>query len=452
MFITILKNMVKNVSCKKMFTVIITVVLLLVSIFMMPPMSSEASDIANPAVKAKQSNEYSPNTAWELGYTGKGVNIAIMDTGVDDAHPSLKGKMLAGVDFTKPETPLTPRDGTYDPDDTNGHGTTVAGIAMGTGEPEKKYQGIAPDAMLIDIKIGTILGIGPGEIPYLQDIYDSALEGIEWAIKHKDTEWKGAPKDNYGIDILSLSWGIYPEGEAETGGSDGSDEYSTSLNRLVDAGVVVVVSCGNEGPDNDGLWCMGAASKVITVGATDDKNTITRTDDVIADYSSRGPRKDNNDDDPYDELKPDVVAPGTNIIQAEYDRIGDGSGNGYGDRGSGTSYASPNVAGVVALMLEANPGLTPTQIKDIFHQTAEQRGAPEYPDYPYPHNKWNRSYGYGIVDAYEAVKAAIDFGKEKEEKTGEGAEGGLWFNAALLISLLIIAAVVVYVIKFRKKH
>jgi subtilisin family serine protease len=197
---------------------------------------------------------------------------------------------------------------------------------------------------------------------------------------------------------------------------------------------------------------MGAASKVITVGATDDKNTITRTDDIIADYSSRGPRKDNNDDDPYDELKPDVVAPGTNIIQAEYDRIGDGSGNGYGDRGSGTSYASPNVAGVVALMLEVNPDLTPTQIKDILHQTAEQRGAPEYPDYPYPHNKWNRSYGYGVVDAYEAVKAAIDFGKEKEEKTGEGAEGGLWFNAALLISLLIIAAVVVYVIKFRKKH
>lgn len=451
MLITILRSMIKNTLCKKMFTVIITVVLLLVSIFMVSPMSSEASDVANPAVKAKQSNEYSPNTAWDIGYTGKGINIAIMDTGVDDAHPSLEGKMLAGVDFTKPETPLTPRDGTYDPDDTTGHGTTVAGIATGTGEPEKKYQGTAPDAMLIDVKIGTIIGIGPGEIPYLQDIYDSALEGIEWTIKHKDSEWQGAPEDNYGIDILSLSWGIYPEGEAGTGGSDGSDEYSTSLNRLVDAGVVVVVSCGNEGPDNDGLWCMGAASKVITVGATDDKNTIIRTDDVIADYSSRGPRKDNNDDDPYDELKPDVVAPGTNIIQAEYDRIGDGSGNGYGDRGSGTSYASPNVAGVVALMLEANPDLTPTQIKDIFHQTAEQRGAPEYPDYPYPHNKWNRSYGYGVVDAYEAVKAAIDFGKEKEEGNKEVKEPS-WFNIVLLISLLIIAAVVVYAVKFRKKH
>ena len=433
-----------------MFTVTITVVLLSVSIFMITPMSSEASDIANPAVKAKQSNEYSPNTAWDLGYTGKGINIAIMDTGVDDAHPSLKGKMLAGVDFTKPEL-FFPRDGSYDPDDTNGHGTTCAGIATGTGEPEKKYQGTAPDAMLIDVRIGTALGIGPGEIPYLQDIYDSALEGIEWTIKYKDSEWEGAPEDNYGIDILSLSWGIYPEDEGTVGGSDGSDEYSTGLNRLVDAGVVVVVSCGNEGPDNDGLWCMGAASKVITVGATDDKNTITRTDDVIADYSSRGPRKDNGDDDPYDELKPDVVAPGTNIIQAEYDMIGDGSGNGYGDRGSGTSYASPNVAGIVALMLEANPDLTPKQIKDILRETAEPRGTPEYPDYPYPHNKWNRSYGYGVVDAYEAVKTAKDFGKEKEEG-GEEVKESSWFNTILLISLLIIAAVVVYVIKFRKKH
>lgn len=443
--------MIKNISCKKMFTVTITSALLLVSIFMVAPMSSEASDIANPAVKAKRSNEYSPNTAWELGHTGKGINIAIMDTGVDDAHPSLEDKMLAGVDFTKPETPLTPRDGTYNPDDPAGHGTTVAGIATGTGEPEKKYQGTAPDAMLIDVRIGTIIGIGPGEIPYLQDIYDSALEGIEWTIKHKDTEWQGAPEDNYGIDILSLSWGIYPEDEGTAGGSDGSDEYSTGLNRLVDAGVVVVVSCGNEGPDNDGLWCMGAASKVITVGSTDDKNTITRTDDVIADYSSRGPRKDNGDNDPYDELKPDVVAPGTNIIQAEYDRMGDGSGNGYGDRGSGTSYASPNVAGIVALMLEANPDLTPTQIKDILRETAEPRGTPEYPDYPYPHNKWNRSYGYGVVDAYEAVKTAKDFGKEKEEGDEEVKEFS-WFNTTLLISLLIIAAVVVYVIKFRKKH
>ena len=442
--------MIKNTLCKKMFTVIITIVLLLVSIFMVTPMSSEASDIANPAVKAKQSNEYSPNTAWDIGYTGKGINIAIMDTGVDDTHPSLKGKMLAGVDFTKPETPLTPRDGTYDPDDTTGHGTTVAGISTGTGEPEKKYQGTAPDAMLIDVKIGTILGIGPGEIPYLQDIYDSALEGIEWTIKHKDSEWQSVPEDNYGIDILSLSWGIYPEDEGTAGGSDGSDEYSTALNRLVDAGVVVVVSCGNEGPDNDGLWCMGAASKVITVGATDDKNTITRTDDVIADYSSRGPRKDNNDDNPYDELKPDVVAPGTNIIQAEYDRIGDGSGNGYGDRGSGTSYASPNVAGIVALMLEANPDLTPKQIKDIFRETAEQRGTPDYPDYPYPHNKWNRSYGYGVVDAYEAVKAARDLGKQEEE-TKEAGKTSTPLLPLLLILLLIVAAVVCLIWLKKKK-
>ena len=103
------------------------------------------------------------------------------------------------------------------------------------------------------------------------------------------------------------------------------------------------------------------------------------------------------------------------------------------------------------MMLEANPDLTPKQIKDILRETAEPRGTPEYPDYPYPHNKWNRSYGYGVVDAYEAVKTAKDFGKEKEEG-GEEVKESSWFNTVLLIPLLIIAAVVVYVIKFRKKH
>ena len=76
-----------------------------------------ASDIANPAVKAKQSAEYSPHAAWELGYTGKGIAICIMDTGVDDSHPSLAGKWLGGVDVSKPQTPLTPRDGTFNADD-----------------------------------------------------------------------------------------------------------------------------------------------------------------------------------------------------------------------------------------------------------------------------------------------------------------------------------------------
>lgn len=353
------------------------------------------SDIATPNVKAKESKEYSPEAAWELGYTGKGAVIAIMDTGVDNGHPSLSGKWVAGADFSKREIPIiNPWDGSHDADDTQGHGTTCAGIAMGTGDPEGTYQGTGPDAWLVDLRIGTILGGSPGEGP--QSTYDAAQEATEWAIEHHADQWNGAPEEYHGIDVLSLSWGIPYEGS-----SDGSDLYSQGLNRLVDTGVVGVVAAGNDGPDNDGFTGMGAADKVITVAATDELDTINRSDDIIAEYSSRGPRWDDGDGNPYDELKPDVAAPGTGITNAEFDRYGDGSGNGYGPRGSGTSYATPCVAGVVAILLEVNPELPPDLVKEILRFTAERRGNASLPELdPF----WNRDFGWGIVDAYRAVK------------------------------------------------
>jgi subtilisin family serine protease len=357
-----------------------------------------ASDIANPASKAKQSAEYSPHTAWELGCTGKGVAICIMDTGVDDSHPSLAGKWLGGVDVSKPQTPLTPRDGTFNADDTNGHGTTCAGIAMGTGAPEKKYQGAAPDARLVELRIGTIFGAAPGEGPSPIKFYDATLQGEQWALTHKDQSWAPGAGRYRGIQVLSLSWGI------DVGGSsDGSDQYSKGLDALVDAGVIVVNAAGNDGPSNDGFSGLSASSKAIVVGATDDNDTIDRSDDFIASYSSRGPRRDNGDGDPFDELKPDVSAPGTGITQAEYDQVGNGAGNGYGPRGSGTSYATPLVAGVCALLLEANANLTPPLVKEILRATSERRGNASAPELdPF----WNRDFGWGMVDAYRACELA----------------------------------------------
>ncbi len=354
------------------------------------------SDVATPNVKARESELYSPNTAWELGYQGKGVNIAVVDTGVDNNHPSLIGKWLGGVDLSKPKTIFTPRDGTFDADDTNGHGTTCSGIAMGTGAPDKVYMGAAPEARLVDVRIGTLIGYAPGEL--LQSYYDASLEGIEWVIAHKDDQWPGTGDGNDGIDILSLSWGI------DVGGaSDGSDPYSRALDRAVEAGVIVSHAAGNSGPSNDGFDGFAAASNGISVAASDDLDTIDRNDDIIAEYSSRGPKDDNGDKNPYNELKPDVTAPGTHIMQAQFDIVGDGTGNGYGNRGSGTSYATPVVAGVVALMLEANPNLTPELTKEILHLTAERRGEPSIPELePF----WNKDFGWGIVDAYKAVKVA----------------------------------------------
>jgi len=364
------------------------------------------SDVATRNIKARESEEYSPNTAWEYTEeTGIGINIAVVDTGIDDGHPSLAGKRVAGYDAL---TLGAREDGRENPDDRNGHGTTCSGIATGTsaGDPELRYMGTAPGASLIDVQIGTDVGAGPFEnyiIP--TEYYDSAIRGMEWVRDNADTEWDWVDEDLHGIDVMSLSWGITSH---ENGGSDGSDDFSRLIDEIVDVGVVCVGAAGNDGPSNDGLSGMSASSKAIIVGATDDRNTITRDDDIIASYSSRGPRRDNNDGYPYDELKPDVSAPGTNINNVEpctWPDYGDAEDKGYEGRGSGTSYATPAVAGVVALILEVNANLTPFQVKEVLHMTSERRGPASIPELdPF----WNRDFGYGIVDAYAAVKLAME--------------------------------------------
>ncbi|HKZ58396.1 MAG TPA: S8 family serine peptidase [Candidatus Thermoplasmatota archaeon] len=356
-----------------------------------------ALDAANPAQKARESDEYSPNTAWNLGYSGAGVVIAVMDTGADNEHPGLQGKWLGGVDVSKPQTRLTPRDGTFDADDTQGHGTSVSCMALGTGDPDGTYAGIARASGLVDLRIGTIFGAAPGEGPL--NVYDGTLQGIDWAIQFKDHAWPGGSP---GIDVLSLSWG-----NNVGGSSDGSDVYSRGIDKLVQAGIIAVIAAGNAGPSNDGFDGLGASSFAITVAATDDINTIDREDDIIASYSSRGPRADNDDGYAFDELKPEIAAPGTDITSCQYDPVGDGSGNGYQGRGSGTSYATPMVAGVVALMLEANGDLAGNWrlVKEILTHTAERRGNATSPEVdPF----WNKDFGYGIVDAFKAVSLARD--------------------------------------------
>lgn len=379
-------------------------------------------DVQTPAVKARNSTEY-PVGAWDLGVSGHGVNIALTDTGVDNEHPGLSGKFVAGYDavcfvHSDPQCILSggrEDDGSFDPDDGNQHGTACMGMASATGleqdGSQSEFYGAAPNASLVDVRIGTDVGAGPFENYLLeQEFYESAMNGLQWIIDHKDDAWPGVDEANHGIDIISLSWGITSH---ENGGSDGSDMHSRILDDAMLSGVTVSNAAGNDGPDNDGLSGMSASSLSVTVAATDDLNTVDRSDDSIASYSSRGPRRDNGDGNPLNELLPEVAAPGTNIVQAEGCVTsgscnnflgGDASDNTYTGRGSGTSYATPAVSGVIALVIEANGNLTPLQIKEVLKQTAERRGEPSAPDVdPY----WNRDFGWGMVDAHSAVALAL---------------------------------------------
>ena len=384
-------------------------------------------DIQTPAVKARNSSFY-PVGAWDLGFTGKDVNIAMVDTGVDNEHPGLNEKFIAGYDAvcylhsdpTCTAGGVRETDGTYDPDDGHQHGTACMGMAAATGidasGAQTDFYGSAPDADLVDVRIGTDAGAGPFENYLLaQEFYESAMNGLQWIIDNRDTAWQGADEANYGIDIISLSWGITSH---EGGGSDGEDMHSRILNEAMELGVVVSVAAGNDGPDNDGLSGMGSSSLSITVGATDDQNTVDRSDDTVAGYSSRGQRRDNGDGNPLNELKPEVSAPGSNIVQAEGCVTSSGcvnllggsaEDNGYTGRGSGTSYATPSVSGILAMMIEANPDLTTAEMKEILKLTAERRGEASAPDVdPF----WNRDFGWGMVDAYEAVKLAMHLAEE----------------------------------------
>lgn len=341
-------------------------------------------DTSSPGVKARESDLYSPETAWDEGYTGRDIVIAILDTGVDDNHESLDGKFVAGVDVSNQGFDIN-----GNPDDGNGHGSHCAGIAMGNGgatdedsDGEPDYMGTAPDALLVDVKIGTDLGGNLG---------NSIIRGIEWCREHKDEN---------NIRILSISFG-------STSSSDGQDATSRAANDAVlEDGLILVTAAGNSGPNNNGLPPPASADEVITVANVDNKDTIQRGDEVIADSSSRGPRDDDGDDDHLDELKPEISAPGERIMSVRYDEFSQGNPNIQGQyvENSGTSMACPHISGIVACMLEANPDLTPAEVKKILKDTADTRGEPYDPELD---KDYSCEYGWGLVDAYKAVKGAL---------------------------------------------
>ncbi|MEK3905852.1 S8 family peptidase [Oceanobacillus sp. FSL W7-1309] len=275
----------------------------------------------------------------QLGLTGKGVTIAVIDTGI---HPH--------EDLTNPENRIIAFqdliNGESEAYDDNGHGTHCAGDAAGNGSLSNgKYVGTAPEASLIGIKVLDEQGSGR---------LSTIIEGLEWCIDHKE---------EHNIRIISLSLGA-PAYE-----SFRDDPLALAAQSAWHEGIVVCAAAGNSGPSAATISTPAIDPFIITVGSTDDQNTLERADDVIADYSSRGPTIDTF-------VKPDIYAPGTNIISL----LAPGSAleselpemvidENYIQL-SGTSMATPICAGIIALMLEANPSLSPNDIKSILKATS----------------------------------------------------------------------------------
>jgi serine protease AprX len=300
---------------------------------------------------------------------GKGVGVAVIDSGIEKDHPFFldragnKSRVVVSRDFT----------GEDRTDDPYGHGTYIASALAGNDKfyADQKYAGVAPNANLINLRVLNKQGIGS---------VSRLLKALDWVYTNRT---------NHNIKVVCLSLG-----------TPAQDSYKMSplckaVRKLVDAGVVVVASAGNEGQDDKGNKLYGSVHSpgnepsAITVGATNTHLTDDRSDDVVAKFSSRGPTrsfiKDEEGTKKFDNLiKPDLVAPGQKIVFAksdenflasEYDLEFQESEKKDAPklmRLSGTSVSTPIVAGTAALLFHVNPKLTPNMVKMILMYTAQQ--------------------------------------------------------------------------------
>ena len=373
-----------------------------------------------PAMKVRDSDVYQ-DTMQALGYRGDGVVVAVLDTGVDNEHRALNDfddvnddpdldadsyvdpKWVAGYDAT---SAFSNTSGTDDPDDSNGHGTHVAGTSIGTGSSNRVHIGVAPGSYLVDIKVLTDAGGTNAQ---------NTLRGLQWAINNVDTDW-GNNQSSRGIDILSMSYGSVTNPNSDDPGDNGTSAESALVNQASDAGLICVIAMGNDGLRR--VPSPASADTSIAVGAIDERDTIDRDDDNIASYSNWGPREDDGDDDDWDEMKPDIVAPGSGIIAPRHvegslqlpNQPRPMADNDYQSL-DGTSMATPHISGLIAIMLSIDEDLDLDDVREMLRTNSELRDGPYDSDFD---ENWNEKYGFGIADGYRIL----------ENLTGTSGGGG----------------------------
>jgi serine protease AprX len=297
-------------------------------------------------VKSVYPDAVNADKMWQSGYSGNGVTVALIDTGIANA-PDLAGRVIPVT--TDPlnltSAPCANFSGESNCNDSYGHGTFIAGIIAGSGASSNgQYPGMAPNVNLISVKIAGANGA--------TDV-SNVLAALQWVVSFRS---------RYNIKVVNLSLGTNGTQSYRT------DPFDYAVEQAWEAGITVVVSAGNAGPNPGTISKPADDPFVITVGAVDDNGTPGLGDDFIPNFSARGPTAADGI------VKPDVVAPGTHIVSLR----SPGSTidqnfphmDAYYHKGSGTSQAAGVVSGAVALLLQSRPTWTPDRIKFALTSTA----------------------------------------------------------------------------------
>ena len=317
----------------------------------------------------------------DTGYTGAGVTMAIIDTGIDANHSGLDDldddnstndtKVLAFFDAVN--NPGATNGSEIHPYDDNGHGTHCAGITAGTGAPTFQHVGVAPHANLVGVKV--LSGGGSGT-------YGQVMAGMQWTVEKRH---------EFNIRAASMSLGGPAVSEWTT---SEQESVNRMANEMMRAGVAIFIAAGNSAFSAQ-IGTPGSAEDAITVGALD-------KDTAIAVYSSQGPTEEGR-------IKPNLAFVGSSVNAPDAN-----TGDGYVAL-SGTSMATPGAAGLGVLMFQANPDLSPFDVKNIMQETSTYRqchymlaNEPCAEDL-IPKNRQNNVYGHGHVNAQPAVEEAANY-------------------------------------------